>query len=267
MRDPALMTDDIVKSLPIRQVEEVLELPAPDAPPAAVAMWVMDVAMAARWRTSRLAKEAGLAPSTVNRFVRDPRGQPRPKADTLQKLADVARTEIYRRINADPFGRVDMGLEIVHEGKKQDEINLRGGHIPAEDLVGNRDLPVFGTAEGGRYGAMSMSSGAQRYVRRPEPLMRVPSGFGIIIVGDSMEPAFEIGDIALVDPTKPPRPGDDVLLIHRDHHQDVHALIKRLVGVSADEWQVRQWNPREDFALPRSEWREAQVVVGSYKRP
>ena len=42
--------------------------------------------------------------------------------------------------------------------------------------------------------------------------------------------------------------------------------IRRLVGESPSAWRVRQWNPRRDSELARSEWPKADRVVGKYNR-
>ncbi|HEX4505066.1 MAG TPA: S24 family peptidase, partial [Alphaproteobacteria bacterium] len=77
-----------------------------------------------------------------------------------------------------------------------------------------RDFPVYGAAQGGPSGAMAMSSDPIQHIARPDPLMTVKagSGYGIYVVGESMSPAYEQGDIALVHPGLPPRRGADVIL-------------------------------------------------------
>jgi phage repressor protein C with HTH and peptisase S24 domain len=136
---------------------------------------------------------------------------------------------------------------------------------PAADLFGPADLPVFGTAEGGK-GALIVTDQAVDWVVRPEPLLRVRDGYGIIITGDSMSPAHESGSTALVNPHLPPRAGDTC--IFRSHADDgaVHMCIKKLVRITDDAWHVSQHNPPKSFKLKRTEWQECHVTVGNYSR-
>lgn len=141
--------------------------------------------------------------------------------------------------------------------------------ISGAALSGERDLPVFGIAQGGR-GAMILSNEAVDMVVRPEPLLRVRDGYGVIVVEDSMFPEFESGDIALVNPHLPPRPGDTCIFRHQDEDGGETACIKRLRRITEASWQVTEWHSEDgnkrDFNLKRSEWQLCHVTVGSYKR-
>jgi phage repressor protein C with HTH and peptisase S24 domain len=127
-----------------------------------------------------------------------------------------------------------------------------------------RDLPVYGAAQGGAAGAMLVSSDPIQWVGRPDPLLTVGAGYGVYVVGESMIPAYEQGDIALVHPALPPRRGSDVILTRQDPDGTLHVLVKRLVGWTDEAWRVRQYNPEREFDLPRAQWREVQTIVGKY---
>jgi phage repressor protein C with HTH and peptisase S24 domain len=132
-----------------------------------------------------------------------------------------------------------------------------------------RDLPVYGSAEGGQAdgatgGAMVMSSDPIQFLGRPDPLQTVRAGYGVYIVGESMIPAYEQGDVALVHPSLPPRRNSDVILTRQDPDGVHHALVKRLIGWTDANWHVRQYNPHRDFDLPRAIWTEIRTIVGKY---
>ncbi len=111
---------------------------------------------------------------------------------------------------------------------------------------------------------MLVSSDPIQWAGRPEPLMTVRSAYGVFVVGESMIPAYEQGDIALVHPSLPPRRDADVILIRQESDGARHVLIKRLIGWDDRNWRVRQYNPPTDFDLPRAAWREVQTIVGKY---
>lgn len=142
--------------------------------------------------------------------------------------------------------------------------NLIDNLSRVDATFGGRDLPVFGTAQGGTGGALIMSNEAVDWVIRPAPLLRVRDGYGMIVTGDSMSPKIENGSTALVNPHLPPRNGDTC--VFRKHMDDgtVLAIIKTLRRYNDETWFLSQYEPRKDFSLKRSEWQICHVVIGTY---
>jgi len=137
--------------------------------------------------------------------------------------------------------------------------------LRVDGLVGVRDLPVYGSALGGPDGEMIVSFEPIEWVRRPAPLEGVNGGFGFYMIGESMSPAFEPGDMILCHPTRPPFAGQDVLVIRRlDGGQN--ALVKRLVRIGGGGLRLRQFNPPGDFDVPSEEVVSFHLVVGKYSR-
>lgn len=131
-------------------------------------------------------------------------------------------------------------------------------------------FPIHAATAGGK-GALVMSDDPVDYLpQRPDPLLRVKGGYGIIVVEDSMSPEFEPGDIALVHPHLPPTVGSTCVFYAKRQDGTVEAMIKRLRRVTGDLWHVRQFNPgdgeKDDFTLKRSEWQTCHVTVGRYSK-
>lgn len=137
------------------------------------------------------------------------------------------------------------------------------GAAPAP-VSGGKDLPVYSAAEGGN-GVMIVTFEPIDFTRRPPPLESVRDSYAIYIVGDSMAPAYEPGDTALVNPHLPPSPGRDAIF-YTEQAGDQLALVKRIIRATAKEWHVQQWNPRKDFTLSRAEYPRCHIVVGKYVR-
>ncbi len=135
-----------------------------------------------------------------------------------------------------------------------------------DGLVGDRDLPVFGSALGGPDGEMLVSFEPIEWVRRPAPLEGVKGGFGFYMIGESMSPAFEPGDMVLCHPTKPPFSGQDVLVIRQCDGGGQHALVKRLVRMDGGGVRLRQYSPPDEFDVPREDLVSIHLVVGKYSR-
>jgi phage repressor protein C with HTH and peptisase S24 domain len=128
----------------------------------------------------------------------------------------------------------------------------------------SRDLPVYASAEGGPGGTI-FSTDPIEFVSRPDPLANVKDSYAMYVVGDSMSPAFEQGDLILVHPHLPYRTGDDVL-IYRIEHGQYEAAVKRLRKATTEQWQLEQFNPAKHFSLPRRQWPTCHVIIGKYSR-
>jgi phage repressor protein C with HTH and peptisase S24 domain len=144
------------------------------------------------------------------------------------------------------------------------EIAARPAQLDMQPATfGIRDLPVYGSTQGGATG-MLVDTRATDWLLRPQPLLRAQRAFAVYMIGDAMEPVYEPGDLLLVHPGLPPTRGRDVLLTARRGEGEVPALVKRLVQSTAADWIVRQYNPLAEFPLRRSDWLNAAVIVGKY---
>jgi SOS-response transcriptional repressor LexA len=142
------------------------------------------------------------------------------------------------------------------------EGDLRGvGPVRAADRT---DLPVYASAEGGA--GILITSEPIDFIRRPEPLLSVRDGYACYVIGDSMSPAYEQGDLLLVHPGRPARPGDDCAFIRGLDDGTQEALVRRLLRSTPEKWRVRQFNPAKDLDLDRSHWQKIQLIVGKYSR-
>jgi phage repressor protein C with HTH and peptisase S24 domain len=127
-------------------------------------------------------------------------------------------------------------------------------------------LQVFSSAQGGSEGAMVLSNEPVSWLPRDPRLEGVPDAYGCFVSGDSMEPAYERGNLLLVNPSVQPEPGDDVVFMREAKDGQRYVLVKRLVKVNAQSWTVKQYNPARTFTLSRKEWSKAHLVIGKYNR-
>jgi transcriptional regulator with XRE-family HTH domain len=146
-------------------------------------------------------------------------------------------------------------------------VSRRIGFVPPPEFFGERDLPVYAAAEGGP-GEMVVSTDPIDMVPRPWYLGMVKEGYAVLVTGDSMDPAFRPGEIAIVNPRLSPQPSTDVILVGGEHEGEFKASIKFLIKSEPTRWYVRQFNPPEgeprDFWRDKREWPKAYRVVGKY---
>jgi phage repressor protein C with HTH and peptisase S24 domain len=174
-----------------------------------------------------------------------------PKSVRLSELAAFLGTTVDTLITEQEPGAAPLGAALP----------------PPMVLRGDRpDLAVYASAAGGPEGAWVLSGDAIAWIHRDQRLQGVRDAFACYVVGESMFPAYEHGNLLLVNPAVPPGAGDDCLLIQEASDGARYALIKRLVRFNSTSWTVKQWNPDKTFSLPRKEWQRALLVIGKYNR-
>jgi len=136
--------------------------------------------------------------------------------------------------------------------------------IPGERLVSQeRGLPVYAAAKGGD-GHVIITFDPISYMKMPAVLQGVKGGYGLLLSGESMVPAYRPGETALVNPNLPPVRDEDVILYHTSAMDENEAIIKRLVGFNDREWMLEQYNPHKEFKEFRADWPVCHRVVGKY---
>ena len=147
--------------------------------------------------------------------------------------------------------------------------SFRGFEIEGIPLVGTAwcdDLAVEGE-DGGSYSVERVlleTDHTIRMISRPPALWAAKDAYAIYFHGASMEPRFRQGDIGVVDPRRPPAPGDDVVVQLTDGNggTDVMTvLVKELVRVTSAEVRLRQFNPAATFAIPRRQVARLHRIV------
>ncbi|CDZ43070.1 Phage-related repressor protein C [Neorhizobium galegae bv. officinalis] len=179
----------------------------------------------------------------------------------IRRLPDIAK--IYGVTEAwllSAQGEPPIKVERRKRGRATKQVDI----VPGEQLLGTGKMPLYTGAMGGD-GHVIISFDAIDYVKRPAELENVKGGYGLLIVGDSMVPAFWPGDMALVNPHLPPARMRNVILYHTPPNGgDVEAIVKQLNGWNEREWHLQQYNPLLEFTEYRQEWPVCHRVVGKY---
>lgn len=129
-------------------------------------------------------------------------------------------------------------------------------------VFGQRDLKIYAAVEGGP-GEVVVSNDHIDIVTRPWFLQYAKDAYGVMIVGTSMEPRFNPGEIVFVNPHLPVLRGQPAIF-SGDTAGTFKATIKIFERETPTEWTVAQYNPAKSFKLPKKAWTKAQRVVGAY---
>jgi phage repressor protein C with HTH and peptisase S24 domain len=192
-----------------------------------------------------------------------------PQIDRLEK-AD-------RRLTIDWMTRVAKALSVTPGTLIADETAQASSHAMVASkaqtasvtlspgaqgvLAGPKDLPILGYVKAGTDGFFIENGEVQGYTVRPDVLSGVKDAYSVYIHDKSMFPAFEPGHLAWVDPLRPVKPGDAVVIqLH-----DGQAFIKRLKRRTEKLVLCEQWNPASEVRYDATSVRSIHLVVGSMR--
>ena len=233
-----------------------------DSTDASCGQWEKSLAIG--YKTHQAIAMAETLPIRLERAMRDAGYNPRSLSLAAELGVTAVRDILDKRIASPRYATLGALAKVLGVSAEYLATGEQGdGNASAPATPPERDFPIYAAARGGDEGALVMDSTPIQYIVRPDPLLTVRSAFGVYVVGESMVPAYEQGDIALVHPGLPPRRGADVVLVRSDVHGTPDALIKHLTSWSDEVWHLRQYNPPRDFTLPRAEW-TVKTIVGRY---
>ena len=180
-----------------------------------------------------LAKALGIDPSNVSRLVAG-----------------------KRRLMID---EIDTVIDYFASGP--DAIDLRAAGMAEEGPFcwpdfgrRERDLEVRGVALGGNDGTFIYNGEIVDYVPRATGLAESPNAFALYVIGDSMSPRFEPGDMIFIDPGRTVRAGDDVVVEIADRNGEPEGCyIKRLIRRTSRRIVLKQFNPNRELSFKNEE--------------
>lgn len=127
-----------------------------------------------------------------------------------------------------------------------------------------RDVPVLGTTVGGSGGDFTLNTGeVVDYARRPPTVARSSKVFVLYVQGNSMSRWREPGSMVYVDPARPPKPGDRVVIeLHPERDGEPSpAYLKELVSRTATKLRLKQYNPEGTFDLSLNKVKKLHRVI------
>lgn len=159
----------------------------------------------------KLAEEMGVAFSTINRMEN--------RDELLQK---------WVKRFADYF---DLPPAVIR------------GDAPVD--AATAEIPVFGVAAGSAVGAFTMTSDVVDWAKRPPGLQAARDCYALFVAGSSMEPRYFPGEIIYVNPHRPVRARDPVVIQQRGGAQTggIQAWLKIFERSTAEKIIARQYNP------------------------
>ena len=211
---------------------------------------------------TNLARAAGVAPSTVNRFLKDGGASVRHALSAATMAAIRAVWEQKRNFSLDTaqMGNVSLTNRSDSRFSKREITPL--GFIPTTDR--ERTVPVRGTARNGIMGLQFFEvSEPADHVERPALLDGNQQGYAFRVEGDAMAPALRRGFVAYCDPTITPRP-DDLVVVYDCGGM---AFVREYVAESAETYTLRAYAPAGDVEYSKADISRVHVIVQTERRP
>lgn len=210
------------------------------------------------WSQAKLAEQVGLSQPAIKKIE----DGATVKSKYLPKIAEVLNIPLAK---LDSSLLYDLHGNINHvRGVNTSVTKSTLQTVPGDQLMGRPDLPVYSIVQGGR-GALVLSSEPFTSVARPNNLLGIRDAYGVLVKGNSMAREFNEGDIAYIDPHKPPREGDPCVFQSHKDDGSVEACIKYLArspDASDLLWYVEQTNPPKKFTLKKADWQLCHVATG-----
>ena len=124
--------------------------------------------------------------------------------------------------------------------------------------AGAMDIPLYGKAAAGE-GAVAISDGPIDYIEKPTYLAGVDDCYAVMIVGESMEPRFYPGEVVIVHPYRPVRPGD-YAVVQFEKNGELRAIVKRFAARTETGVRLSQHNPDDEIYIDNSDLRDLHYI-------
>ena len=208
------------------------------------------------WRESRglTLEQVGTAlNSDKTHMSKLEKGQRKLTTDWLERFARFYRVSVAAMLAPPPAAGTEP-VEPSHLTRDTPEVPNVGAW-PV-------DVPIMGVSVGGNGGDFSINMGEQiGTARRPPSLTR--KVFALFVQGASMSRWREPGGLVFLDPGRPAKPGDRVVVeLHPETDGEGHpAYLKELVARTPTKLRLKQYNPEAIIEVQLSRVRNIYRVM------
>ena len=180
-----------------------------------------------------------------------------------KRLPGAVRSQLAEILDVDEGRLVPPGVKWTAPAKSQRPRSEAEGFRP--ETTGSNDIPILGTAFGSEAAADFMFNGEViDYIRCPPALAKAKGCFAIRVVGDSMIPRFEPGNIVVVQAGRVPSVNDYVVIeLNGKDGGPGPGFIKRLIAYSSDHIVCEQFNPRKKLEFKIGDIKTLYRVVST----
>jgi phage repressor protein C with HTH and peptisase S24 domain len=201
-----------------------------------------------------LAGALGIHPSGVTRLL---------AGERQLKAAEIARAAAYLEIDVAPA--LPESLREMFAPAVPPSPAAGPAPIPLTQDLRSRDLPVLGNAMGGPDGYFDMQGQVIEHVWRPPFLATVRNAFALYVIGTSMAPRYEEGELIYCHPGRRPKTGDYVVVELRPEPGSdlIGATIGRFRRQTASHVELEKLNPASTLKITVAKVSRVHIIVGT----
>lgn len=212
-----------------------------------------------------LARSLGIDPARVSEIVAGRRNVQVSELPVMAEILQMSTEDLVTRLTPrkaamgeDPQRQPVAGASSLPPLPRNAVIDL----LPPSQMP--RNLPVYGSARGGLDGSFEMNGQSVDYAERPPSLAASRNAYAVYVQGESMSPRFEAGWLLHVNPNRPVRKGDSVVVQIRaaDEHSPPLAYVKTFEATTPTKLMVSQFNPGKGLEWPLDDVVSVHRVVG-----
>lgn len=219
-----------------------------------------------------LARSLGIDPARVSEIIGGRRNVQVAELPVMAEILQMTTEDLVARLTPRRAAQEDAA-RIAAAPFDAPPIQPAPSEAPSEataslqaSLTGQmpRNLPIYGSARGGVDGAFEMNGQSMDYAERPPSLTAARNAYAVYVQGDSMWPRFEPGWLLHVNPNRPVRKGDNVVVQIKadDEHSPPLAYVKVYDCTTPTKLVVRQFNPQKNMEWPLDQVVSIHRVVG-----
>ncbi|HLN24390.1 MAG TPA: S24 family peptidase [Patescibacteria group bacterium] len=228
--------------------------------------WISERLRSLKKTKSGLAKTLGVDPARVSEIIGGRRNVQVSELPLMAEVLEMTTTELVDLLASrhSPAPRAESAAAAAPPASSTDGFLAQMVDIPGFAHL-QRNLPVYGSAMGGADGAFEMNGQVMDYVERPPALAGAKNAYGLYVQGESMSPRFEAGWLVHVNPNRPVRRGDNVVIQVRAHdeHAPPLAYVKVFECRTPTKLVVRQFNPPAEMEWPNEDVVSIHRVIGT----
>lgn len=193
------------------------------------------------WDQAELAQRLGIGQPAVSSIESGRTVKPR----QWREIADLLD------VSHDEFRQLMIDSATTKESQTANNIAAKINQLSPM----NRDVPVYGHANGGDDGMYLFNGDVIGWVSRPPQLDGVADAYATYVDGESMYPRYKPGETVWLNPHKPAARGDDIVVQLRpnDEYDAPRGFIKEYVRKTPTKLVVMQHNPAGELEYELSD--------------
>lgn len=203
-----------------------------------------------------LGRALGLDPARVTEIIKGSRQIKIPEIPKLAEYLELGMHDVFTAIGgpiADFHGWPRPPEEASDQPLPETNAVVAADAPPLPRLGSmSKDVPVYGTAQGGEGDAdFEMNGQIVDWVRRPPRIAGRRDVFALYLQGRSMWPWRDSGQLVYVERARAPKPLDFVVVEMKPREPDDvrPALVKRLISITPTKVNLEQFNPAKPIEI------------------